>query len=1334
MTFDSGDAGTRESGTIVTFYSFKGGTGRTMALANVAWILASNGKRVLAMDWDLEAPGLHRYFAPFLGDPELDSTPGLIDLIRGFDLARPRPADGDYSPYARVERFASTLAWSFDSGGYVDFVSPGRKTPEYSETINTYDWKGFYDRRGGAAFLHALREDMRRNYDYALIDSRTGWSDTSGITTMVMPDVMVDCFTLNTQSVDGSASVAGDVRRTVPHVKILPVPMRVEDAEQEKLVISRGHARQRFQEFLKDTPRAADPDGYWGAVEIPYKPFFAYEEVLATVADTPRQPASLLGAYERLTSVITDGQVTALRPVEEPVRRQLLARFQRVPVPGGRLVPRVRVDYALRDGAWAEWIAAQLQAVGIAVSLRGSSPSVPLSSGPADGADVVVALLSPDFATTPVADEVRALAAAPEGPRIIGLRTREHQPEPALRGLPGFTLVDVSAAQVLSKFFGLLELEAPAAEVGDGLTYPGLAPRIFNVPRRNNAFTGRDVQLDRLRSELSSESLRAETPVGRVFLYGLGGIGKTQIAQEYVHRYGSQYDLVHWVPAEQPNRIPQLLAELGLELGIPGDTVDERAQATVTALKNGDHGRWLLVFDNITENQGMNGETQDRDEVDMTVERYLPAEGPGHVILTARRSPHEENQTAVEVDAFNRSESIALLRRRVDGLSADDADRIAETLGDFPMAMELAAAWLRQTAMPLDTYLEQVNSRVSTVLSGTGGTGGSGDSQQESLLAVWRLTVDRLGNERPAAVRLLELCAFLSPEPIAHSLLYSDAMRNRLAEETGDESVLDPMVMGYLIRDLGRYALATVDQQSGSIQVHRLVQAAVREWLKEDPEREERTRRQAQLVLAGALPSASLAEDSVTVRQRFAELLPHLEPSEALTNTDARVCEWVIRQVRNQWRIGDHRAAAALGQKALDIWTDSLGADHHLRLRLAAQVANPLRSQGRYRDAHALDADTLQRQRAQLGEDDGYTLVTARNYGADLRGLGRYQEAYDEDDRTYQLYLNSQHFGVDHEDTLRAANNLGVSLILAGRSADALKRATETYQRSRQALGLQHVLTWSFAGSVALDRRETGDYQGSLDLLIEIRKRFVNILKDEQSDDVLRTDASLAVTQRRLGNYAEAEALTRSTLNVYRQRYGEAHPDTMSCTANLACDLLALSLVDPVRGAEAVDLGKQNFERYRERLGADHPFTLSAATNLVAILRNRGETEPAMELADESLPLLVERLGASHPATVACRANRAGVLSALGRYDEALAQDEEARETYRAHYRNHHPRVLCAEYNVALGRSLMGDDNTAQGVRGAVLAAEREFGPHHPLVRVMSDRKRIDFDLEMPPT
>jgi Mrp family chromosome partitioning ATPase len=71
----------KKPGKIVTFYSYKGGTGRSMALANVAWLLAANGSSVLAIDWDLEAPGLHRYFLPFLSDPELAETRGIIDLL-----------------------------------------------------------------------------------------------------------------------------------------------------------------------------------------------------------------------------------------------------------------------------------------------------------------------------------------------------------------------------------------------------------------------------------------------------------------------------------------------------------------------------------------------------------------------------------------------------------------------------------------------------------------------------------------------------------------------------------------------------------------------------------------------------------------------------------------------------------------------------------------------------------------------------------------------------------------------------------------------------------------------------------------------------------------------------------------------------------------------------------------------------------------------------------------------------------------------------------------------------------------------------------------------------
>src|SRR4051812_23386231 len=105
----------RKPGRIYTFYSYKGGTGRTMALANVAWILASAGRRVLTIDWDLEAPGLHRYYHPFLQDPDATVGEGLIDFLLEFVAAAHQGSDASdakwYEPYANILPFAVPVAW-----------------------------------------------------------------------------------------------------------------------------------------------------------------------------------------------------------------------------------------------------------------------------------------------------------------------------------------------------------------------------------------------------------------------------------------------------------------------------------------------------------------------------------------------------------------------------------------------------------------------------------------------------------------------------------------------------------------------------------------------------------------------------------------------------------------------------------------------------------------------------------------------------------------------------------------------------------------------------------------------------------------------------------------------------------------------------------------------------------------------------------------------------------------------------------------------------------------------------------------------------------------------
>src|SRR5262249_2024442 len=149
------------------FYSYKGGTGRSMALANVGWILASAGKRVLLIDWDFEAPGLHRYLHPFLADPELASTPGLIDyfvdvnvaaraaVMTGAEDAQASAATSTpssssisdeepwWSSWCTLARYTVTLDYAFDDDGVLDFVPAGHQCASYALQVSSMNWQEF---------------------------------------------------------------------------------------------------------------------------------------------------------------------------------------------------------------------------------------------------------------------------------------------------------------------------------------------------------------------------------------------------------------------------------------------------------------------------------------------------------------------------------------------------------------------------------------------------------------------------------------------------------------------------------------------------------------------------------------------------------------------------------------------------------------------------------------------------------------------------------------------------------------------------------------------------------------------------------------------------------------------------------------------------------------------------------------------------------------------------------------------------------------------------------------------------------------------------------------
>ena len=325
------------AGKIITFYSYKGGTGRSMALANVAWTLAMNGRRVLTIDWDLEAPGLHRYFQPFIDDPLLENSTGVADFVLEFAAAavsstsEQRSKDW-YLPHSNLLAHAVPVEWEFPDGGLIDLVPAGRQDSAYAARVNSFDWRAFYEKLGGGVWLEVVKQQLRTRYDYILVDSRTGVSDTSGICTVQMPDELVVCFTLNQQSMRGAAGVATSVsqqRRGAddkPTIKIWPIPMRVESAEQNRLEAARAVARTRFSHLMTHlTPD--EEDIYWGEIEVLYYPFYAYEEVLASFADRPRQSRSLLTSVETIVSYITDDGRSPVVTMREDDRLRGLGLF-----------------------------------------------------------------------------------------------------------------------------------------------------------------------------------------------------------------------------------------------------------------------------------------------------------------------------------------------------------------------------------------------------------------------------------------------------------------------------------------------------------------------------------------------------------------------------------------------------------------------------------------------------------------------------------------------------------------------------------------------------------------------------------------------------------------------------------------------------------------------------------------------------------------------------------------------------------------------------------------------------------------------------------------------
>lgn len=825
---------------------------------------------------------------------------------------------------------------------------------------------------------------------------------------------------------------------------------------------------------------------------------------------------------------------------------------------------------------------------------------------------------------------------------------------------------------------------------------------LVNVPLRNTSFVGRTALLQAVEEQLGAQDTAAVLPHA---LHGMGGVGKSQLALEYVYRHQRDYKVICWIPAERDSLILTALAGLASRLrvipaGMDGGgapAANTAVPAVLEALRTGvPYDNWLLIFDNAENVEA--------------VRNYFPTNGPGKIIVTSRNRDWERVATPLPVNVFERDESIELLQKRSPDLSQNDADRLAEALGDLPLAVEQAGAWHAVTGMPVDEYLHLLEQRSPEILHLD-----PNPDYPVSVAAAWDISLERIKENSPGARELLDICACMAPEPVPLSML----RKGRGIDITREVNPIlhEAIQLSRAIRDLTRFSLVKLDLRFDTLQMHRLLQNVL--LAKLGTEERERMRNAAHKLLSAAKPGhyASSLEWPA-----YQALLPHVLSSQVVASTDADARDLAYENVLFLYYWGDHPGAVDLARQAYEAWHAASGEESIHVIRISKILAFLLRVVGEERgESIRLNEKALEvSRRVEVYQED---LIDSMIELADARRYqGRFAEARDLGKEATERARTQ--LGPDDEITLRAAHSWGVDLRLCGQFRDALPMDQETARRREELFGPASSLTLNTLNGVAIDMRESGDYPGARAFLEDVYRHARASLGDD-NPLTLRIAGNLAVCRRRDGAIADAAKLAEQVLRHLVTAFGPDHTETMSTAINVTVDR---------RGAGDLDgsyrLGDDTVRRLARRFGEDHGHTLLAKANLAATLQALGDLDAAQRLEDDAARRLADVVGPLHVSTLTVDLGRANAAFARVDFEHAHRIDRANLPLLTEVAGPNHPLTLSCTANLALdlrglGRGAEADDMERRAVEGFTRVVRED----HPWLQAARLRRRIQCDM-----
>jgi tetratricopeptide (TPR) repeat protein len=624
-----------------------------------------------------------------------------------------------------------------------------------------------------------------------------------------------------------------------------------------------------------------------------------------------------------------------------------------------------------------------------------------------------IALLSKDYDSTPftIAEWTNfyAIAAQSGGERrFIVLRVEDCNPQGLFSAvvygdLVGIQHPDERRARILA-----------AAEGRAGTV--ARRPKLFeNVPPPDLNFVGRDQLINDLHAALAVDTMPAAARMAAI--HGLGGIGKTSLAAEYVHRHAPAFAGVWWAPAQERTLLLASLAALASRLDpkLAGDDNQERAARAALAHIAGRSGLpFLLVYDNV--------ETPD------ALRDLVPAAG-ARVLATTRWTDWGGQAHEVKLEALRSEAACAFLQRRAMREDPGGAERLAAALGHLPLALDHAGAFCKLTRTSFEAYLERIDSRIARAPKGA--------IYPASVAGTLGLAIEKVAAECPAAEKLLAFCAFLAPELIPLDIVSADV--------TDEDERAEAMMV---LASVSLIEHPNFEGDQPAITIHRLVQAAMRARLSERGEAEQTLARVMQS-LADAFPQVRFRQ--ITSRVRRAMLLPHVLAARdcfdamgmQTSPTAGRLFCAVGRFLHAH---GNYPLGEALLRDALAVTEQTFGRHHPDAAMALHDLTLLCLNGGRYSEAQALIPGAIEIGEKTLDRDAPDAAIQLGNLANLLHHVGRKSEA--EQHYREAIAITEQRNGREHPDVAGLLNNLGNFLRATGRLDEA-----ETCYREAIAIG-----------------------------------------------------------------------------------------------------------------------------------------------------------------------------------------------------------------------------------------------------------------------------------------